>query len=172
MTDDSHPGLFESVRGPAALATLVAVAGLLACSSSSPRPPEPGTCVPTAHTPCSVSPAVGGGSSTGTGDAGVGETVPTGEGGSCAGASAIYSASVSCASCVAASCCSTGTSCPNDPSCTTIAVCVVTSCLPNDPSCLPTCEAASATNTITEYVDFEQCVGSNCPGCPNGAADM
>jgi hypothetical protein len=39
-------------------------------------------------------------------------------------------------------------------------------CLSNDQSCLLTCEGASPPGTINEYIMFQQCVGSNCPGCP------
>jgi hypothetical protein len=151
-------------------AALLLFAGLGACSASSaPNPPATGECKATPTVPCSAQIATGGGSSSqggGTNDAGPGIAS---EGGVCAPASEIYAGSASCAACVAAMCCGAATSCPNDPNCTQIAVCVVQSCLPNDPSCLPTCEGASPTSAITEYVAFEQCVGSNCPGCPNGA---
>lgn len=93
--------------------------------------------------------------------------VEIGEGGSCTGANEIFaSAAPSCVSCVAASCCATSASCPNNPNCVSIAVCVTMTCLANDTSCLPTCEGATPTATATEYIDFQQCVGANCPGCP------
>jgi hypothetical protein len=90
------------------------------------------------------------------------------EGGSCPGAMQIFSAAASsCATCAETNCCTSATSCPNDTACLQIAECVTTSCLQNDQSCLATCEAAAPTGSVTEYIDFQQCVGSNCPGCPS-----
>jgi hypothetical protein len=169
--DTTTQVLIRIARAAAAAAIPLLLVAPACSSSSTPHPPETGGCTATPTMPCAAQIGTGGGSSP-PADAGeatdTGSTVP-GEG-SCAGASAIYNSSQSCAACVATNCCGNG-SCPSDPSCTQIATCVVSSCLPNDPSCLPTCEAASATGTITEYVAFEQCVGASCPGCPNGATN-
>jgi hypothetical protein len=89
----------------------------------------------------------------------------------CPGAAQIFTTpGSSCAACVAQNCCEGPTSCPNDPACVSIAACVVTICLANDVSCLPTCEGAAPTGTVTEFINFQQCVGQACPGCPLLAA--
>jgi hypothetical protein len=163
-------------RALAAAALAVSTAAIAAACSSNPSPPQLDGCTSTNGTPC-VGPVHGGGSSAqGDGglvsvDAGV---APTGDAGaSCPGAAQIFTqttasnaSSMSCISCVAENCCSGGTSCPNDPACVSIAMCIVTQCLANDQSCLPTCEGAAPTGTITEFIDFQQCVGQACPGCP------
>jgi hypothetical protein len=142
------------------------------CSSSSSKPPQLAGCEATNGIPC-VAPVSGGGSSP-PADGG-GEFTDSGsaatEAGTCAGASQIFGvAAGSCAACVAMACCAGPTSCPNDPNCVSIAVCVNQTCLANDQSCVPTCEGASAPGTITEYIQFQQCVGVNCAGCPALAA--
>ncbi len=149
---------------PGALAGAIA---LLACSSSSDRPPQLGACVPTHDIMCG-SPTTAGGGGTPASDAAASDsgTEIVGEGGSCTGATEIFgTAAPSCVSCVTASCCGAA-SCPNDPNCVSIAVCVTQTCLANNTSCLPTCEGAAPTATGTEYISFQQCVGENCPGCP------
>ncbi len=159
---------------PAALAGALA---LLACSSSSPNPPQLPGCVPTKDVSCGG--PVAGGGTTPPSDGGavaIDSGTEVGEGGTCAGATQIFptaTSAASCATCVAANCCSSATSCPNDPSCVSLALCVTSQCLPNDQSCLPTCEAGAMTGTITEYIDFQQCVGQSCPGCPAlGSGDL
>ncbi len=96
---------------PGALAGGIA---LLACSSSSDRPPQLGACVPTHGVACSTPTTAGGGSppsdAAAASDSG---TEIVGEGGSCTGASEIFSAAApSCVSCIAASCCANAASCP------------------------------------------------------------
>ncbi len=96
------------------------------------------------------------------------------EAGTCTGANQIFTTpGSSCANCIAAACCSGPTSCPNDPACISVAACVATSCLANDQSCLATCQGAAPTGTLTEFTTFQQCTGTNCPGCPlSAAADL
>jgi hypothetical protein len=151
-----------------------ALAALMACSSSSsPNPPQLGTCVPKDGVPCGAT-TPGGGTSPPS-DAGVAPAPDTGVAtAGCPGATQIFNAAASsCATCVENNCCSSSTSCPNDPACLSVAVCVATSCLQNDQSCLVTCEGASPPGTITEYIDFQQCVGASCPGCPAlGGGDL
>jgi hypothetical protein len=151
---------------PAALAGAIA---LLACSSSSDRPPQLGACVPTHGITCGNPSTAGGGGGPPPSEAGASDsgTEIEGEGGSCTGASEIFgTAASSCVTCVATNCCASATSCPNDPNCVSIAVCVTQTCLADDTSCLPTCEGASPTATATEYTAFQQCLGISCPGCP------
>jgi hypothetical protein len=154
-------------RGAGLAAALATLAAACSSSTSGPNPPLLGPC-----SNCG-GPVGGAGGSSAQGDGGGptdSSTVVVGEGGTCAGASEIFSTALSsCATCVAEHCCVNATSCPNDPACTAIAVCVVQSCLANDPSCLPTCEGAAETGTITEYIDFQQCVGADCSGCPSTA---
>jgi hypothetical protein len=170
-------GLPHSLSAAAAAVAIVAFGP--ACSSN-PSPPQLEGCTSVNGARC-LGPVQGGGpGAPGDGglpvvDAGI---APTGDAATaCPGASQIFAAStasnassMSCISCVATNCCSGGTTCPNDPACVSIASCVATQCLANDQSCLPTCEGAAPTGTVTEYIDFQQCVGQSCPGCPLLAA--
>ena len=125
-----------------------------------------GPCIPTSGTTCGGPAAGGGGSPPGEGGIASDSGAEEGEGGLCPAAAEIFNMGAStCASCVAANCCS-ATSCPNDQACVAIATCVAQSCLLNDGTCLTTCEGASPTGTVTEYIDFQQCVGQSCVGCP------
>lgn len=157
------------VAGFASLSAACAIAG---CSSNE-RPSELGACESTTGLPCASPVSVGRSAPQGDGgqpSIGAGATVVA-EAGACPGASQIFGAtnaivSTTCVTCVAANCCESAASCPNDPVCLSIATCVVTQCLANDVSCLPTCEGAAPTGAVTEYIDFQQCVGQSCPGCP------
>ena len=158
-------------------AAICAIAALVSgsCSSES-RPAQLQGCTSAANgLPC-VGPITGGGQggSPGGQEQPMGDastTVVLGDGATCPGAMQIFAATgTSCATCAAANCCETPASCPNDPACLSIATCVVTQCVANDQSCLPTCEAAAPTGTVTAFIDFQQCVGQACPGCPLLAA--
>ena len=153
-----------------------ALGALLACSSNSPssNPPVLGACAPVDGVMCG-NPVAGGGASPpsdgGVFDSGV---VFVTEAGTCTGANQIFTTpGSSCANCIATACCFGPTSCPNDPACISVAACIATSCLANDQSCLATCQSAAPTGTLAEFTAFQQCTGTNCPGCPlSAAADL
>jgi hypothetical protein len=150
----------------------VGFAAASGCQGPTPQPAELGNCTPIKDASCS-SGNVGGGGSGGSADGGDSGDDSGSSGGadaSCGAAGqALNTSNPNCATCIAASCCTSDTLCSANSAALAIVTCVETNCSPQqqqpDPVCVGNCENAQQTG-VNDYNDFGSCLAANCPACP------
>jgi hypothetical protein len=146
----------------------VGFAAASGCQGPTPQPAELGNCTPIKDASCS-SGNVGGGGSGGSADGGDSGDDSGSSGGadaSCGAAGqALNTSNPNCATCIAASCCTSDTVCSNNAACLAIVACEQTNCLTNDPVCIGNCENTQQ-GGVADYNDFGSCLAGSCSSCP------